>query len=509
LLTRRQYVNTLRDLFADPSLGPDPLPADVQDSTLGFAFHTTGIVAAADASLYRDAAETMAKTALGSVDKWLPCAATAAPADFETSCLATFLGPTGLAQRIFRRPLSAADVGRLTALYTTGRAPPLSLDFTGAIGLVIEATLQSPEFLYHWELDPVPAVREGSVVKLGNYEIANRLSYLLWGTMPDATLFAAAAAGALADLPSVEAQVRRMLKDERAKGAISDFFTDWLDIDQLPGRPKDSTVYPTYSGALAAAMATEVEAFVNQIVFAGTGRFDDLLTGTTTIVGPDLAALYGIAAGGANVPSIVSLNPAERSGLLTLAGFLSVTGAATGSDPPRRGKAIYERLLCGVIQPAPPAMPAVEPPSPTAGTTRQRFERQDTTACATACHSTIDPWGFALENYDGIGAYRSTDNGMAVDARVTVTLDGQQKMVSDARGLATALAQSDEARTCFVKQWFRYGLGRLDTARDQPSIAAGITAFESSMRDIRELVVALATSRTFRYRTPGTAEVLP
>jgi hypothetical protein len=502
-------VNTLRDLFADPSLGPDPLPADVQDSTFGFAFHTTGIVAAADASMYRDAAESLAKIALGSIDTWLPCAATTASVDLETTCLATFLGPTGLAQRIFRRPLSAADADRLTALYMTGRAPPLSLDFTGAIGLIIEATLQSPEFLYHWELNPVPAVREGAVVKLGDYEIANRLSYLLWGTMPDATLFAAAAAGELADLARVEAQARRMLKDERAKGTISDFFTDWLDIDQLSDRPKDSMVYPTYNDALVVAMATEVEGFVNQIVFSGTGRFDELLTGTTTIVGPDLAALYGIANVGANAPSTVSLNPAERSGLLTLAGFLSVTGAATGSDPPRRGKAIYERLLCGVIPPAPLAMPPVQPPSPTAGTTRQRFERQDTMACATACHSTFDPWGFALENYDGIGAYRTTDNGMAVDARVTVTLDGQRKMVSDARGLMTALAQSDEARSCFVKQWFRYGLGRLDTAHDQASIDAAVTAFESSMRDIRELVVALATSRTFRYRTPGTAEVLP
>jgi hypothetical protein len=502
-------VNTLRDLFADSSLEPGPLPADVQDSTLGFAFHTTGIVAAADASLYRDAAETIAKTALGSVDTWLPCAATTASVDLETTCLAAFLGPAGLAQRIFRRPLSAADVDRLTTLYRTGRAPPLSLDFTGAIGLIVEATLQSPEFLYHWELDPGPALQEGAVVKLGNYEIANRLSYLLWGTMPDATLFVAAAAGQLADLASVEAQVRRMLKDEKAKGTISDFFTDWLDIDNLPDRPKDSMVYPAYSGALAAAMATEVQGFVNQIVFAGTGSFEDILTGTTSIVGPDLAALYGITNLGANAPSIVSLNPAERSGLLTLAGFLSVTGAAMGSDPPRRGKAIYERLLCGVIPPAPLAMPPVEAPNPTAGTTRQRFERQDTMACATACHSIIDPWGFAFENYDGIGAYRTTDNGMAIDARVTVTLDGQQKMVTDARGLVTALAQSDDARTCFVKQWFRYGLGRLDTVRDQASIDVAVTSFKGGMRDIRELVVALATSRTFRYRTPGTAEVLP
>ena len=117
--------------------------------------------------------------------------------------------------------------------------------------------------------------------------------------------------------------------------------------------------------------------------------------------------------------------------------------------------------------------------------------------------------GFAFENYDGIGAYRTIDNGLPVDARATVTLDGQPRTVNDARGLVAALAASDEVQTCFTRQWFRYGLGRLDTDQDLASINAAATRFKSSMRDIREMVVALATSRTFRYRTPGTGEVLP
>jgi hypothetical protein len=510
LLTRREYLATARDLLGSPVVLPE-LPADEQDLDSGFAFHTTGSVAPEAALQYRAAAEALAAAALTSIASWLPCTTTISSADSESACLASFFGPSGFASKIYRRPLAtlgdASEVTRLTALYQTGRSA-LALGVTDSFALVVEAMLQSPEFLYHWELDAAPAARDGAVVKLGNYEIANRLSYLLWGTLPDDSLFAAAAAGQLGDLSGVELQVRRMLKDPKAADTFADFFSDWLDLDSPPAH-KDASAYPQYTGALAAAMTEEVRRFVTAILVDGTGRFDEILTGTSSFANQDLATLYGIAGVTGSALGPVSWNAAERSGLFTSAAFLSLTGAAASSEPSRRGQAVYEKLLCGVLPTPAPAMPAAEPAAPGNGTTRQRFEQSGSTACAVSCHAQIDPLGFAFENYDGIGAYRVIDNGAAVDASVTVTLDGQATTVADARGLMTALVSSDQAQTCFARQWLRYGLGRLDGPSDLTSLNAAASAFKNSQRDIRELVLAVATSRTFRYRTPGTGEVLP
>ncbi|MGA7121250.1 MAG: DUF1592 domain-containing protein [Polyangiaceae bacterium] len=509
LMTQREYQNTIRDLVG-VSVQLPALPADEQDLASGFAFHTTGVVTQPAATQYAGAAQAVATAAVANLNTLLPCYGGAgASAAAESACLASFLGPTGFASQIYRRPLTTTattgEVDRLTALYQTARMSS-GAAISDAMELVIETMLQTPGFLYHWELDPGAAIVEGALVKLGNYEIANRLSYLLWGTMPDATLFAAAAAGQLGDMGAVESQVRRMLTDPKAADTYADFFIDWLDLD-IPPAPKDPTVYPQYTDALAGAMTDEVRSFVDAIVFSGTGRFDDVLTGTSSFANQDLANLYGISGvtGAALAP--VSLNPAQRSGLFTTGAFLSATGGPAGSDPPLRGNAIYEKLLCELLPGTAPATPMVGPPA-FGTTTRQQFAASGAMPCATSCHAQIDPLGFAFENYDGIGAYRTTDNGAPVDARVTVTLDGQATTVDDARGLLTVMTTSDEVQTCFARQWLRYGLGRLDTPQDATSLDAAASAFKSSMRDIRELVVAIATSPTFRYRTPGTGETL-
>jgi Protein of unknown function (DUF1592)/Protein of unknown function (DUF1588)/Protein of unknown function (DUF1585)/Protein of unknown function (DUF1587)/Protein of unknown function (DUF1595) len=523
LMTRREYSNTVRDLLGDTSVQPAALPSEDEDPASGFAFRTTGTVATLDATLFRDVAEALAKGVVTRISTLLPCATTATAAAAQMTCLTSaFAAPTattpgGLLMRMYRRPLSPADITRLTALYVTGGAAPLSLPFAGQIGLLVEAVLQSPEFLYHWGDPAAVKTLEGSVTKLGPYELADRLSYFIWGTMPDAALFTAAAAGQLADAAGVDTQVRRMLKDAKTTGPavgaagtlglFGDFVTDWLDMDTLSDKPKDPKVYAGFD-AMEPSMEAEVNAFVNAILVTGTGHFDELLTGTASFANQALGTLYGstpAVTGTALKP--VMLPAAQRSGLFTSAGFMSLTGSAAGSNPPRRGKAILEKLLCGTLPP-PPAVAPVAAAAPGNGTTRQRFETHVSNPCATACHSIIDPLGFPFENYDGMGAYRTTDNGMPVNAAVTVSVDGQPMMVADARGLMAAMATSDQVQTCFTKQWFRYGLGRTETALDQASINASLSAFKSSTRDVRELLVGLATSRTFRYRTPAAMEVL-
>lgn len=499
-LTRREYNNTVRDLLGDTTRPADAFP---EDRDRAFLFRRSGLVATQDADLLRSAAETLAAAAIKSPSTLLPCD----PSAGEDACAAKFINDFGL--RAYRRPLADIEKTHLTALYQDARSNQ-KMSFNDAIGLLVEAILQSPAFLYHWESPYQPPTLAGNAVALGPYDVASRLSYFIWGSMPDQTLFDAAAGDKLTADADITAQARRMLADDRAADAVGDFFTDWLDVDRLPFAAKDSATYPAYGDGLIAAMMQEVRLFTSTIALAGSGRFDDILTATSSFADSQLASVYGLtgaAATSAFAP--VSLPQAERSGLLTTAGFLALTGAPDGSDPPRRGKAVYVRLLCGTLPTPAPPMPAVAPATPGGPTTRQRFAAADGPDCAASCHSIIDPLGFAFEHYDGIGAYRTMDDGLPVDASATVSLDGRSIGVADARELLAALVTSDQAQSCFVRQWLRYALGRAETAADLASLETAQNVFTASMRNIRELLVAVATSRTFRYRTPGTGEVLP
>jgi hypothetical protein len=516
LLTRREYTNTVRDLLSDTStVTPDGLPSEAEDPAAEYAFHTTGDVATLDATLYRQAAETLAAAAVPKMNTLLPCAASATTTN-DTSCLSTFM--TTLAQRAYRRPLAAAEKTKLMSLYNIAKAPApngLALNFSGAIGFVLEGILQSAEFLYHWEvdstkadIDAVASTQGNTVVRLGNYEMANRLSYFLWGTMPDQMLFDLAAQGQLVNATVIEAQVKRMLQDTNQSGAMfGNFFVDWLDLDRLADAPKDPMIYAQFTPALVTAMLNEVQSFVGATMTTGTGRFSDIMTGTNTFANQDLAKVYGVPGVTGTALKPVALNPMERSGLLTSAGFMSLTGSASGSNPPRRGKVVFNKLLCGTLPAPPPDVPDPKPITPGV-TTRQRFEEHSMNPCAGACHQVLDPLGFAFENYDGIGQYRTMDSGLPVNASVTFTVDGTAQNFTDAKGMLAVLATSDQAQACFTKQWFRYALGRLDTPQDGNSMDTVAKTFKGATGDIRTLVTGLSTSRTFRYRTISAGEVL-
>ena len=368
---------------------------------------------------------------------------------------------TTFGAKAYRRPLSTAETTTLTNLYNTGRTT-LALDFNGAIVLLVEAMLQSPGFLYHWEMDPGPAIKDGAVVQLGNYQIANRLSYFLWGTMPDATLFTAAQSGQLITADGVQTQVTRMLADTKAQAFVADFIDDWLDVNVLASRPKDPTLYPMWNQDLATAMETEFRSFGTSAVL-GSGLFADLLTGNKSSVNQALATVYGVSGITGTTPKAVTFDASQRAGILTLAGFLTVTGASDGSSPVRRGHAIYTRLLCGTVPDPPGNVPPPKPPTPGL-TTRQRFEMHDMNACTGACHATMDPIGFGFEHYDGIGAFRTTDQSLPVDSNGSITLDGKMQTFADAPALAKLLAASPQAQACFAKQMTRYALNRWDTA---------------------------------------------
>ena len=498
-LNRREYNNTIRDLLGDTSNPADTFPDDHDGD---FLFRRAGIVTSQDATTLRDAAEALAANAVkNNFATLVTCDTSAAN---EQACIRSFVQSFGL--RVYRRPIAAAEVDGLMTLYQSGRAAPLMLPVAGAVSLILEAMLQSPEFLYHWELGPNPPTLEGNVVKLGAYETAARLSYFLWGSMPDQALFDAAAMGKLSTEVDLETQARRMLMDPKARGTVSEFVQEWLSLEQVPDRPKDTAVYPEFNDALKAAMTDEANAFVGNVVFDGDGMFKTLLTASYSFVSKPAAAVYGLTGATSTTAARADLDPKQRSGILTQLGFLTLTGATDGSDPVKRGHKVYERFLCGVLPPPPANVPPPKPAS-AGGTTRDRYKEHDSNSCATGCHSIMDPIGFAFENYDGIGRYRTTDNNLPVDASGSVELDGTKKTFNDAVGLTQLLASSQNARDCFATQWARFALKRADTDADLASLQSATAAFAKNGNVVRDLLVGLASARSFRYRGLAAGEV--
>ncbi len=508
-LSQLEYLNTVRDLLNDTSQTTADVPAE---SPIGpfdtFPFPLPNVVGSTEANAYSSAATVLATNAVAKISNVLTCTPTAGNTASESACLTTFLNTFGL--KAYRRPLTATEVSAFQALYQTGRTT-LALDFNGAIGLLVEEMLQSPAFLYHWEEGPSKTVYDTmnpKVIQLDPYAVASRLSYFVTSTMPDQTLLAAAAANQLSTADQVAAQAKRLLQTSSASSAVQNFFEQLLQMTNLPATSKDPTAYPNYAPPLETAMDTEFRTFFSSNILTGSGLFSDLFTSKSTVVNKDLAAVYGLTNVSGTAMQPVTLD-ANRSGFLTMPAFLTLNGASNDSNGIYRGHAVYMQLLCNALT-LPKNVQVPTPAPPTAGQTmRQVLDVHAQNPCAGTCHSAMDPFGFAFENYDGLGQYRTMDNGSSVNSVVTVPLDGTMQTANNGVQLASLLSTSSEARQCFTTQWVRYAVGRPDTADDAASIGAAYATFATANFNVRDLLVGVATSRTFRYRTPAAGEMLP
>jgi Protein of unknown function (DUF1592)/Protein of unknown function (DUF1588)/Protein of unknown function (DUF1595)/Protein of unknown function (DUF1585)/Protein of unknown function (DUF1587) len=507
-LTQQEYLNTVRDLLSDTSVQAINVPAELPIGEFDtYAFPQPATVGTTEARAYQTLAATLATNVTSKLSTILTCTPTVGNTMSESACVTTFLNTFGT--RAYRRPLTATEISGLQALYQTGRGT-LGLDFNGAIALLVEEMLQSPGFLYHWEEGPSPTVHDGTMVQLDPYAIANRLAFFLTSTMPDQTLLAAAAAGQLSTAADVTAQAQRLLKDPsgHASAAVQNFFAQLLQITNLSSVPKDATVYPNWTPALQTAMDTEFRTFFSTNILNGTGLFSDLFTSKKTVANQALAAVYGLSGVGGTQLQSVTLD-ANRSGFLTMPAFLAVNGNSNDSHAIYRGHAVYMQLLCHALTPPQNVVVPVPPAATPGETSRQRFSAHSQAACAQGCHNLMDPYGFAMEHFDGIGQYRTTDNGSPVDSTTTITLDKTTHAVGDAIELSNLMSTSQEARQCFAAQWVRYAISRPDTADDAPSINDAYAAFSSANYNVNSLLVGVASSRTFRYRTPAAGEMLP
>lgn len=488
-LTRTQIDHTLRDLLG---VTGNPSSALAPDESVG-PFASNALAVPTDL-IVQQHQELAAKVALGVQAK----ARDIAGCDLASgnACVTSFI--TVFGQKAYRRPLLDEEITAYRDLFAVAQTPD------SGFRLVVEAMLQSPFFLYHADVGPSGTPSE-TPVTLTQYELASRLAYFLWDSMPDQALFDLAANDALDSDATLKAQVARMLTDGKAKDAVPLFHLQWLDIGstQLGSLASSNT-------ALVNDMLAEVTDFTNAVVLGGDGLLSTLFTASYSFPRGGLFDVYGIdQPSGFKAGTKVTLDGKQRGGLLTLPGFLvkHYRGDAQGSVV-HRGITIRENLLCTPIEAPPPDVMATAL-APAAGTTaRDRFAAHEVGSCA-GCHSQMDPLGLAFENYDGLGRYRTMDGGITIDATGEV-VDGGPDLAGTFVGaveLGQKFAQSRTVADCVANQWFRFALGRIEASDDACSLKAVHEGFASSGYNVKELITTLVLSDAFRHvRAIGAGE---
>ncbi|HET6279557.1 MAG TPA: DUF1592 domain-containing protein [Polyangia bacterium] len=497
-LSRQELMNTLGDLFPTLPAGFGATLDIPDDNSVAMAFSLPGSVSDLEVKRFMDMAEaTMTALGTNQPGKQLACGTMD-----DTTCVRGFV--TSFGKRAFRRPLDAAEIDDLMALYSKLRTDAeLTYPRIDAVTLLAQAILQAPGFLYHWERGLAPPQMDGKLVKFDNYEMASRLSYFLWNSMPDAALMAAADANGLASPSDVAAQAKRLLDSPRADQTLADFITQWLELGPLATSIKDADAYPTFKAPLLDSMRDETVKFSRDVLRGPAPSFANLLTARYTFVDPALASYYGVTAGAGGR---VDLTPTGRMGLLTQGALMAVKGNSYRTSPVRRGKFILNRLLCVDVPPPPPDVaPDLQALDPSKTLREQMAEHRSNPRCA-ACHDVMDPLGYAFERFDGAGKYRSDDHGQAIDSSGTISLDGATVAFNDAVGLAAALAKSPQARDCFTRQWLRYALGRFEQDADQGAVAHLKTFYASPDFNTRDLIVEITRTLPFSHRAVAEGE---
>jgi PAS domain-containing protein len=492
-LTEKQYRNALLDLFGKAL--PEP---PVQPDTNPFLFTSIGAtndpLSELGVQQVEEAAHLITQVVFDDPTRRaaLVGCEPAAPGD---ACVEGFLRTFG--RRAFRRALAADEVTKWVGI---------AVDLSGGdawIGVktAVAGMLQAPSFIYRVELgepDPADAAR----LKYTSFEMASRVSFLLWNAPPDDELLDAAEVGELDDAAGIEAQARRLLDQPRAREAVQGFFAEYLDLGRLDGVSRDAVLYPDFAPALAEAMRTEAKLLVDDLVFRRDVDVRELFSTRNTFVNAALADLYGVPAPGATAVTFVRVelpDDGHRAGLLTLGAFLTMNAHEASTSPTLRGKYLRERVLCAEVPPPPPDIDTDIDPNPSEPKTlRERLEQHRVNPACSGCHSLVDPPGFLFESFDAIGAYRTEDNGYPVDT--SGDLDG--KPLANARELAAVLAVDERVGHCMVKQLYRHAMGRLDEPSELPALDAMHERFEGSGFRFRELLVALVTNDSFRFVAP-------
>jgi len=498
-LTHSQYNHTVRDLLGDQT-GP-AMQFPPEDFVNGFLDQSRGqSLSPLLLEAYSNAAENLARSAFrgGDTHGLLFCQP-------SPECGKRFVREFG--RKAFRRPLEPEEQQRYESLLA--KEP----DFLKGAQLVVEAMLQSPNFLF-W-------INTTSDPKLQAWATASRLSYSVWDTMPDAELFAAAERGELATRAGVEKQVRRMLSDPRAHESLDEFVSQWLRFDRLTTASKDRRKFPYFTRETANAMITEARTFVSDLVW-NDGNFMDLFTANYGYVSPELARIYGVAAPARDFERVAFPANSERAGILGQGLFLALTAKPEDSSPTARGLFVREEFLCQHVPDPPPGVNTNLPPVTEAKpqTNRDRMSEHTTNASCATCHKLMDAVGFGLEKFDAVGARREQmvlefrkksgededeDEKHPVPKKIIALPLNTNAYVagipnsefSSPQQLGAVLAKSSQCQECVVKQYFRFQAGRSETAADRPLIRFVTDDFRNSGFRFKALILSMVLFREF------------
>ncbi len=522
-LNRAEYNNTIRDLFGIALHPADSFPSD----DVGYGFDNIGDVlsmppilmekylAAAEkviAEVWRDEAARKRLLLVPRDEKAKPPSA--------RQVLRTFT------ERAWRRSITE---GELTRAYRLVELAQKNGDKTEVgLQLAMRAVLVSPNFLFRVELDPAPKPKasvkekgkdkekdkgkaeEKTVEKenpeapyaINDWELASRLSYFLWSSMPDDELFRLARSEKLHEPEVVEAQVRRMLKHDKARALVDNFAFQWLQLRNLKVYSPDSGRFPSFDESLRVAIQKETAEYFAYVVREDRSVLE-LIASDYTFVNERLAKHYGIDGVTGDEFRKVSVAGSPRGGVLTQASVLTVTSNPTRTSPVKRGKWVLENLLGAPPPPPPPGVGELKDDKPGAeltGTLRQRLEQHRANPSCAACHQRMDPLGFGLENFDAVGAWRSRDGKDEVDASGVLPNGQSFNGPSELKGVL--LKRKDQFARCLADKLLTYALGRGTERTDRCAVEA--IARELSARDYRfsALVLAVVRSEPFLKRMP-------
>ena len=405
---------------------------------------------------------------------------------------------TSLARRAYRRPVADADITPLMAIYAEGRA---ARDFDAGIERALEALLSSPKFLLRIEREPAGAA-DAAAYRLSDLELASRLSFFLWRSIPDEELVDAAARGELKTPTGLTQQVRRMLADKRASRFMKDFSEQWLEVRNIQGLDPDAALFPGFDDSLRKAMAKETELFFESQV-RGDRPLQELLRADYTFLNERLARHYGINNVHGSHFRRVTVTDERRQGLLGHGSVLTVTSYANRTSVVLRGKWVLENLLGSPPPPPPPNVPPLKEndgkSKPTA--LRERMEQHRNNAVCASCHSRMDPLGFALEHYDAIGQWRETDTGAPINS--TITLAG--RTIDSPKAFREALlTNTDEFTRTVTEKLLTYALGRGLEYYDAPALRHIVSDLARDDYRWSSLLLGIVQSVPFQMRrAPG------
>ncbi|HSU42305.1 MAG TPA: DUF1592 domain-containing protein, partial [Polyangiaceae bacterium] len=416
--------------------------------------------------------------------KVVPCKPSGAG---DTDCFQQTVSTLG--RRLFRRELTSAEIAPYLALqaFATEDNPAVPHDFYTGVALVLESMLQDPEFLYRLETGTPGA--DAAVLALDDYEIATRLSFLLWGSTPDDALLAAAKASRLSDPSGRRAEAERLLGDQRARDALHRFHAMWLGYRAIPG-----------SADLLASFDAETKHLIDRVVFDEPASYLTLFTSSETYLDDRLAEQYGLPhpTGGAGW---VSYGSSGRAGILSHGSVLAAFSKFSDTSPTQRGIFVQTRLLCNVVSPPPANVNVDQPPSaPDAVCKADRYAAHRSSSSCAACHSNLDPIGLGLEAYDIGGRFRTHDDG---HAECPISGDGELPDYGTFNGpaeLGQKLVDSGRLERCFVQQFLDYAMGRPLRSGEDGVVDAVASDFKDQNYDAQSLLLDYVASERFALR---------